>query len=335
MDYTIVLILLASVFLGWGAGANDAASAVGTAIGAKTIEYRKGIAVVVLFSMLGFLLQGHAVSKTVGQGILHDGFLEANLGVVLAALISASLITFLTVLLSLPVSINHTLVGSVLGMGVILGMTDNVDYGVLSNVMVCWITTPLIALVVTLAIHRLVVTPIAKRMGLVSFARWFKLLSLLGVVMVSYTLGATAIATITSPILGSNISKHLPTLEAVQVETLLGVLIALAFGLGVVTLSGRVIRTLSTKIALLGPATAFSAQLSAALTVYGFVLLGLPASITHAVVGGIAAVGLMKGTKTLSGRTVGSILLGWMLTPLMSAAVAVAVYSLMKGYAMV
>jgi PiT family inorganic phosphate transporter len=173
------------------------------------------------------------------------------------------------------------------------------------------------------------VTPIARRMDWILFSQVFKILAMASAIIVSYSLGASAIGTILSPLLSSNIEQMLPASGPIPPRLLLGLLVAVAFGLGVVIFSGRVIRTLSSKIALLGPATAFSAQFSAAVTVYGFVLMGLPASITHAVVGSIAAVGLLKGTETLGAKTVGSIILGWTLAPLLSAALAVGVYSLL------
>lgn len=330
MDYTLILIVVASLFLGWGAGSNDAASAVGTPLGARTITYRKAIIIVVVFSMLGFLLQGQYVSKTVGQGILPKEIFEGNWKVVLAALLSASIITFLTILLSLPISVNHTLVGGVLGIGLILGMIGDINYPQLSKIMACWLTTPAIALLVTVLLHKLVITPLASRMNWITFSRTFKFLSIISAIAVSYSLGASAISTILSLTLSSNVINQLPSIEAVSTQTLLGFLIALVFGLGVMTFSGRVIRTLSSRIALLGPATAFSAQFSAALTVYGFVLMGLPASITHAIVGGIAGVGVLKGTKTLNRKTLGSIMLGWLLTPLLSAILTVGVYRVMS-----
>ncbi|MFH1125907.1 MAG: anion permease, partial [Candidatus Altiarchaeota archaeon] len=321
-------ILLASLFLGWGAGSNDAASAVGTPLGAGMITHRKAVLIVVVFSMLGFLLQGQYVSKTVGSGILPKEFFEGNSSVVLAALISASLVTLLTIMLSLPISINHTLVGGVLGMGVILGMTNKMDYSLLFRIMTCWLTTPLIAMAVTVLFHKLVVTPIAGRMNIVNFSRTFKFLSLLSAIVVSYSLGASAIGAI----LGITLtSSQLPTIAGIQPETLLGISVALVFGLGVITFSDRVIKTLSSKISLLGPATSFSAQFSAALTVYGFVLMGLPASITHAIVGAIAGVGILKGTRTLNRRTLRTIVFGWIFTPLLSAAIAMLVYKLISA----
>jgi PiT family inorganic phosphate transporter len=325
MDALLFYIIAASLFLGWGVGSNDAASAVGTPLGAGTITHRRAIAIVVVFSALGFMLQGHNVSNTVGGGILPREFFTENGGAVLAALAAASAVTVLTVLMSLPISVNHALVGAIVGLGLTLGTAGRIDYGLLLWIAACWLTTPLIALVLTVALHRCIVTPLTRNMSWIAFSSTFKFLSVAGAALVSYNLGASAIGSI----LGLTMSSKINGLFNAQGQSSMQVmacLIALAFGLGVLTFSGRVIRTLGSRITLLGPATAFSAQLGAAVTVYFFVLLGLPASITHAVVGGIAGVGLLKRTGTINLKTLGSIAFGWMVTPLFSALLAIWIY---------
>jgi len=326
MDPSTVLILCASLFLGWCAGSNDAASAVGTSLGAQTLTFRKAVAIVVIFSMLGFLLQGGAVAKTVGQGILPKDFFENHWQVVLAALLAVAAVTLVTVLLSLPISINHALVGGILGIGVIVGMTESFNYPLLVRIMACWLTTPVIAFTATIVIHQFVVKPLAGRMNWIDFTRTFRFLSVASAAVVSYNLGASAIGSILSLAISSNTASQLSPVWGLSPVVLLGIGVALAFGFGVMTFSDRVVKTLSSRIALLGPATAFSAQFGAALTVYAFVLMGLPASITHAVVGGIAGIGVLKKTKTLNWKTLQAIVFGWMLTPLLSAALAVGIY---------
>jgi PiT family inorganic phosphate transporter len=328
MEPTVFLVVLASLFLGWSAGANDAASAVGTPIGAGTIGRRTAILIVVVFSVIGFLLQGQYVSKSVGAGLLPNGVFE-NKSMLLAAIASVAITTIFTIVLSLPISINHALVGGILGVGLMSGMISDLNHSILYGIIACWLTTPLISFMLTVFFHKFVVTPVASRMNWVDFSKAFKFLSVCGAIAVSYNLGASAISTILSPLLSSDIAESLRLDGMLTVQTVLGLLIAVAFGLGVVTFSGRVIRTISSKIALLGPSTAFSAQFCAALTVYFFVLLGLPASITHAIVGGIAGIGVLKNTRTLSSRTLTVIILGWIFTPIVSALLAVGIFNVL------
>ena len=71
MEVLIAIILGATGFyVGWNIGANDAANCIGTTVGARIISFRKAALLMVVFVILGGLLQGHHVMKTVGKGIV-------------------------------------------------------------------------------------------------------------------------------------------------------------------------------------------------------------------------------------------------------------------------
>jgi phosphate/sulfate permease len=65
-----VVLILAAFYVGWNIGANDAANCIGTTVGAQIISYRKAVLIMSCFVILGGVLQGHHVMKTVGKGIV-------------------------------------------------------------------------------------------------------------------------------------------------------------------------------------------------------------------------------------------------------------------------
>ena len=65
-----VILILAGFYVGWNIGANDAANCIGTTVGAQIISYRKAVLVMAIFVIIGGVLQGHHVMKTVGKGIV-------------------------------------------------------------------------------------------------------------------------------------------------------------------------------------------------------------------------------------------------------------------------
>ncbi len=70
-ELTIALMLLpAGFFVGWNIGANDAANCIGTMVGARILSFRRAALLMGIFVILGGVLQGHHVMKTVGKGIL-------------------------------------------------------------------------------------------------------------------------------------------------------------------------------------------------------------------------------------------------------------------------
>ena len=75
---------------------------------------------------------------------------------------------------------------------------------------------------------------------------------------------------------------------------------------------------------------AFVAQISSAFGMHFFSLLGIPVSTSSAIVGAVVGVGLVKGMKAISKKTIMTILLGWLLTPIFAAAAAFLMYKLIK-----
>ncbi len=63
-------MLAAGFYVGWNIGANDAANCIGTMVGAQIMSFRKAALLMGAFVIIGGVLQGHHVMKTVGKGIL-------------------------------------------------------------------------------------------------------------------------------------------------------------------------------------------------------------------------------------------------------------------------
>ena len=87
--------------------------------------------------------------------------------------------------------------------------------------------------------------------------------------------------------------------------------------------------TVGRKIVELDSFSAFISTLAAAITVHIFTQVGVPVSTSQAIVGGVTGVGLVKGAKTVSKRTLIEISIGWVSTPLSSGIIA---YLMMRIY---
>ncbi len=85
-------------------------------------------------------------------------------------------------------------------------------------------------------------------------------------------------------------------------------------------------KTVGSGITEIDSRMAFAAQASAGITVYLLTAISIPTSTSHAIVGGIAGVGLVKGIASVNKKQIRIILQGWFLTPLMSALVAVIIF---------
>jgi PiT family inorganic phosphate transporter len=106
-------------------------------------------------------------------------------------------------------------------------------------------------------------------------------------------------------------------------------------GLGIVvglaTWGYRVMETVGRKITELTPSRGFAAELAAALTIVLASRLGIPVSTTHILVGSVLGVGLARGIGALDLRVVGRIVVSWVATLPIAAALSVFFFYFFKG----
>ena len=76
--------------------------------------------------------------------------------------------------------------------------------------------------------------------------------------------------------------------------------------------------------------THIEAELAAAITVEIFTQVGVPVSTSQAIVGGVVGVGLVKGARTISHRTLVGIGVGWISTPLLAGTLSLTMLSITR-----
>ena len=138
--------LLGGIFLGWSLGANDASNVFGTAVASKMLKFWTAALLASVFVILGALISGQAGIDTL-SGLTRIDLEQAIISSVAAGLA----VTFMT-LLRLPVSTSQAVVGGIVGIGII---NKQVNLGGLGKVMICWIGTPIGAMVLVLFLYRL------------------------------------------------------------------------------------------------------------------------------------------------------------------------------------
>ena len=103
----------------------------------------------------------------------------------------------------------------------------------------------------------------------------------------------------------------------------------IVIGLG--TMGYRVMKTIGTKITALTPSRGFCATLAAAATVVLASRTGLPVSTTHIAVGAVIGVGLARGIGAIDLRVIGGIVISWVVTLPVGAALSALIFFTLKG----
>lgn len=310
-----IVILVVAFFLAWNLGANNTANCVGVSVGSGILGYRRAVLIVVVFVVIGAVLEGWKNMRTVGEGII----LTASTGTnpfflfpkaALASLIAAAAWMFAATYLGFPMSVSLSMVSAVIGAGLAMSfihpeLVFGLQYSNVTAIVVSWALNPVFSALSSFLIYQLVTVGLRRIKNLILFNSVLKGLILVASAYSAYVLGANDV--------GASLGVvHAFFGGSPQLIALFG---ALALAAGALSFSRRVMTTVGSGIAKIGPITAFAAQLGAALTVWSFVQFGMPVSTSEAIVGGVAGSGLFKGTTTVSRQRLGKIALTLVVTP--------------------
>ncbi len=134
--------------MAWGIGANDISNAMGTSVGTKTLTVKQAIVIAIIFEFLGAYLAGGEVVSTIKDGILSPECAipaqDLVLGMI-SAMLSAGLWLIVATLFSWPVSTTHSIIGALVGFGVVASGIEAVQWGAFGGIVGSWVITPAIA----------------------------------------------------------------------------------------------------------------------------------------------------------------------------------------------
>jgi inorganic phosphate transporter, PiT family len=295
-----VLSFLGGIFLGWSLGANDAANTFGAAVSSRMVRFWTAAILASAFVIAGAVWEGQAGIETL------RGLTSFSMRKAMAASVGAALTVTTMTALGLPVSTSQAAVGSILGIGLLAKELNLSGFG---KVVVCWVGTPIGGMLIAVILYKLMAVFYNRlRIDLFKSDMLLRIALIAAGSYASYALGANNVANVTAVFVGSG---QLTVFSA----ALLG---GLSISLGILTFSRGVMETVGRKLVRLDPFSALVVVLAEALTVHFYTLVGVPVSTSQAVIGGVLGVGLVKGLNTVNRRTMGGILLGWFLTPVVA-----------------
>ncbi|MGB8224143.1 MAG: inorganic phosphate transporter [Polyangiales bacterium] len=147
---TIVLAIAAAagLYMAWNIGANDVANAMGTSVGSGALTLRRAIIVAAIFEFGGAMLVGGTVTQTIRQGIVDVGAFGSDPLIIAVGmtccLIAAAIWLNIATYAGWPVSTTHSIVGAVVGFGLVAGGFDAVHWSVMGKIVASWVISPLL-----------------------------------------------------------------------------------------------------------------------------------------------------------------------------------------------
>jgi PiT family inorganic phosphate transporter len=136
-----------ALYMAWAIGANDVANAMGTSVGSGALTVWGAILVAAIFEFAGAFFAGGHVTDTVRKGMLDVSLVDRDQLIygMLGSLAAAGTLLVGATRFGLPVSTTHAIVGAIVGFGVVSVGPEVVNWEKIGQIVLSWLTSPLIA----------------------------------------------------------------------------------------------------------------------------------------------------------------------------------------------
>ena len=295
--------LLAAAAFGFAIsiGAHYTGACMGMPYAAGAIRPGRALLLMAPLAFLGAALASERVESTVGHGILLTP--TVALGVALATIVSALVLTSAYNFLTIPTSTIQIFVFSTVGAG--LGAGISIDWGTIVSLLVLWAVAPFAAFALGYVTVRIAdrwgpPRPHASRLSRAA------VFGLVGVgAAASFAMGANDVSNAS----GAFVMTGLLGL------VLAGIVGGLGLAVGVLTWGRPLLQRVAFDLVHLDERMAISSQLAQSVVILASVSVGLFTSLNQALVGAMIGTGMARGQSTVLWKPVRSILLGWAAGP--------------------
>jgi len=308
IEIAIEAIIVALIF-DFVNGFNDSANSVATVIGTRVLKPLHAVALSAAANFVGPFVFGVAGATTIAKGIVSPD--EITVYMIIGGLAGAIAWSSLCTYFGLPISNSHSLIGGIMGAGIIGLGFEQLVYGGLTKVFAGIIIAPIGGIVFGMVLVGIIIAVFAKRRPAV-VNRTFGRLSIISSVWLALTHGANDGQKTMGIIVLILFSADL----IADIHNLLWVILAAASGMGLGTFFGgyKVIKTLGLKITRLKPYQGFAAQTGGGVMLAIFAILGIPASTTHAITGSVMGAGAARRIRAVRWRVSRQIIFSWVIT---------------------
>ncbi|HEY7129253.1 MAG TPA: inorganic phosphate transporter [Nitrospira sp.] len=318
----VVLALMFDFSNGW----HDSANAVATVVSTRVVSPFAAVIGAGVLNVAGAFMST-AVAKMVGSGIVDPASVTQHM--VAAALAGAICWNLFTLLLGLPTSSSHALIGGMVGAAVTHGGWETVKLTGLRSVLEAMVLSPFFGFAMGLALMVLI-SWLFFRVTRSVATRLFKRLQLISACFMAFSHGANdaqkSMGIITLALLSAG---QIPSAE---VPTWVIGACALAMGLGTAAGGWRIVRTLGMKIVKLEPVHGFAAETGAATVLMFTAHIGLPVSTTHTITSSVMGVGAIKRLSAVRWGVTRRILYAWLFTLPGAAMLSTIIYLIMSMF---
>ena len=149
-------------YMAWSIGSNDVANSMATAVGAKAITFKQAVIIAGVLNLIGAVFVGSHVTDTVRKGIVDVTGVDTHVLLIgfIASLLAAAIWVTLSTWKEMPISTTHSVIGALVGFGVIAGGTSSVIWGKVGSVVASWVLSPIVGCILAFLIFKIIVKSI-------------------------------------------------------------------------------------------------------------------------------------------------------------------------------
>lgn len=304
----LILVVLLALAFDFSNGWHDSANAIATVVSTRVLSPAQAVLIAAGLNVAGAFMST-AVAKMIGGGIVDASMIQQT--TVIAALSGAILWNFFTLMLGLPTSSSHALIGGIVGGALAQSGMAAIKVSGLKKVGEAMLFSPILGFVVGyLIILATCWAAFRVRRGAANLA--FRRLQVLSSALMAFSHGANdaqkAMGIITLALVSAG------AIATVEVPMWVVVSCAVAMGLGTAAGGWRIVRTMGMGIMKMEPVHGFAAETSAAAVLLGTAHFGVPVSTTHTITSSILGVGSAKRLSAVKWGVTKRIVYAWLFT---------------------
>ena len=306
---TVIIIVVIALAFDFSNGWHDAANSIATIVSTGVLSPGLAVLWAAFWNFIAAFVFGTAVASTVGRGMVRLEMVNGR--VLIAGLLGAILWNAFTLILGLPTSSSHALMGGYGGAAVAsAGFRAIIASGWVKPILFIAVA-PFIGTFTAIVVS-ITTSWIVHKSAPSKVDRWFRRLQLLSAAGYSLGHGTNDAQKTMGIITAALVSGGLLATYSVPFWVILTCHIAMGCG----TMAGgwRVVRTMGQRITKLTPFGGFAAETAGAITLIGTAHFGIPVSTTHTITGGIVGVGASRRLTAVRWGVTQRIAWAWFLT---------------------
>lgn len=322
----IIFIIFIALIFEFINGFHDTANAIAMSVSTRALPPKIAVVYSGVLNFIG-AVSSTAVAKSIGGKIADPMHIHNGSIIVIAALISAITWNLLTWYFGIPSSSSHTLIGSIAGAVIFGSGLHSINWSGFADIIKALIASPILAFIVGFILMK-ILKFIFKNARPQPTNRGFRLFQIVTAGLTSFSHGGNDGQKTMGIIVFALIVGGYRT--SLDVPLWVQVICALTMGVGTMVGGWRIIKTVGGKIFKIQPIHGFTADLSSFTVMQGATFLGLPVSTTHVTSSSVLGVGSANHFRGVKWGTAIRIIVAWVITLPISAAIAGILVSIFK-----